>query len=84
MKQSAPLEVFAGYQDGAEVQSDAVSASVGLYSLADQDWLVEPSENRLNLLSDSLYTDGDMDSNLYKTDGTCIKEMSDGAARRGN
>lgn len=84
LKQSAPLEVFAGYQDGAEVQSDAVSASVGLYSLADQDWLVEPSENRLNLLSDSLYTDGDMVSNLYKTDGTCIKEMSDGAARRGN
>lgn len=84
LKETTPLQIFTDYEDGTRQYSDAVSAEEGLYSLKDLKWIVEPSKKFLKLLSDNLYMDEDMVGGVYKTDGTCIKELSDGMTRQGN
>lgn len=66
----------------------AKSGDMGLYSLKNQSWIVELSNQKLTVLSDNVYAKQSVGtenvSDLYRVDGNCIEEAAEGATRQGN
>lgn len=78
------LVLYTGYEDGVSNASDYVSAQMGIYSLKDRNWIVEPARQSVTLFSDSVYMIGSEVGNLYRTDGTCIEEGAEGVTIQGD
>lgn len=57
---------------------------MGIYSLKDRKWIVEPARQRVTLFTDSVYMIGSDVGNLYRTDGTCIEEGAEDVTVQGN
>lgn len=60
-----------------QVETGAEEYKVGLYSLEEDDWLIEPTYEYLNLLSNTVFTTSELlrtGGNLMKTDGSVIWE----------
>jgi len=47
--ENTPLVLYTGYEDGAADDSDYASAQMGIYSLKDRKWIVEPARQSGNL-----------------------------------
>ena len=84
VNENTPLVLYTGYEDGAFDDSDYASAQMGIYSLKDRKWIVEPARQSVTLLSDSVYMIGSDVGNLYRTDGTCIEEGAENVTVQGN
>ena len=82
--ENTPLVLYTGYEDGAADDSDYASAQMGIYSLKDRKWIVEPARQRVTLFTDSVYMIGSDVGNLYRTDGTCIEEGAEDVTVQGN
>ena len=82
--ENTPLVLYTGYEDGAFDDSDYASAQMGIYSLKDRKWIVEPARQSVTLFSDSVYMIGSDVDNLYRTDGTCIEEGAENVTMQGN
>ena len=82
--ENTPLVLYTGYEDGASDDSDYASAQMGIYSLKDRKWIVEPARQSVTLFSDSVYMIGSDVGNLYRTDGTCIEEGAENVTMQGN
>ena len=82
--ENTPLVLYTGYEDGAADDSDYASAQMGIYSLKDRKWIVEPARQSVTLFSDSVYMIGSDVGNLYRTDGTCIEEGAENVTMQGN
>ena len=82
--ENTPLVLYTGYEDGAFDDSDYASAQMGIYSLKDRKWIVEPARQSVTLFSDSVYMIGSDVGNLYRTDGTCIEEGAENVTMQGN
>ena len=82
--ENTPLVLYTGYEDGAFDDSDYASAQMGIYSLKDRKWIVEPARQSVTLFSDSVYMIGSDVGNLYRTDGTCIEEGAENVTVQGN
>ena len=82
--ENTPLVLYTGYEDGAADDSDYASAQMGIYSLKDRKWIVEPARQSVTLFSDSVYMIGSDVGNLYRTDGTCIEEGAENVTLQGN
>ena len=82
--ENTPLVLYTGYEDGAFDDSDYASAQMGIYSLKDRKWIVEPTRQSVTLFSDSVYMIGSDVGNLYRTDGTCIEEGAENVTLQGN
>ena len=82
--ENTPLVLYTGYEDGAADDSDYASAQMGIYSLKDRKWIVEPARQSVTLFSDSVYMIGSDVGNLYRTDGTCIEEGAENVTVQGN
>ncbi len=82
--ENTPLVLYTGYEDGAADDSDYASAQMGIYSLKDRKWIVEPARQSVTLFSDSVYMIGSDVGNLYRTDGTCIEEGAEDVTVQGN
>ena len=79
VNENTPLVLYTRYEDGASDISDYASAQMGIYSLKDRKWIVEPARQSVTLFSDSVYMIGSDVGNLYRTDGTCIEEGAEDA-----
>ena len=84
VNENTPLVLYTGYEDGAADDSDYASAQMGIYSLKDRKWIVEPARQSVTLFSDSVYMIGSDVGNLYRTDGTCIEEGAENVTMQGN
>ena len=84
VNENTPLVLYTGYEDGASDDSDYASAQMGIYSLKDRKWIVEPARQSVTLFSDSVYMIGSDVGNLYRTDGTCIEEGAENVTVQGN
>ena len=84
MNENTPLVLYTEYEDGASDDSDYASAQMGIYSLKDRKWIVEPARQRVTLFTDSVYMIGSDVGNLYRTDGTCIEEGAEDVTVQGN
>lgn len=84
VNENTPLVLYTGYEDGAFDDSDYASAQMGIYSLKDRKWIVEPARQSVTLFSDSVYMIGSDVGNLYRTDGTCIEEGAENVTMQGN
>ena len=84
VNENTPLVLYTGYEDGASDDSDYASAQMGIYSLKDRKWIVEPARQSVTLFSDSVYMIGSDVGNLYRTDGTCIEEGAENVTMQGN
>ena len=84
VNENTPLVLYTGYEDGAADDSDYASAQMGIYSLKDRKWIVEPARQSVTLFSDSVYMIGSDVGNLYRTDGTCIEEGAENVTLQGN
>lgn len=84
VNENTPLVLYTGYEDGVSNASDYVSAQMGIYSLKDRNWIVEPARQSVTLFSDSVYMIGSEVGNLYRTDGTCIEEGAEGVTVQDN
>lgn len=84
VNENTPLVLYTEYEDGASDDSDYASAQMGIYSLKDRKWIVEPARQSVTLFSDSVYMIGSDVGNLYRTDGTCIEEGAEGVTVQGN
>lgn len=84
VNENTPLVLYTGYEDGATDDSDYASAQMGIYSLKDRKWIVEPTRQSVTLFSDSVYMIGSDVGNLYRTDGTCIEEGAEDVTVQGN
>lgn len=84
VNENTPLVLYTEYEDGASDDSDYASAQMGIYSLKDRKWIVEPARQSLTLFSDSVYMIGSDVGNLYRTDGTCIEEGAEDVTVQGN
>ena len=84
VNENTPLVLYTGYEDGAFDDSDYASAQMGIYSLKDRKWIVEPARQSVTLFSDSVYMIGSDVGNLYRTDGTCIEEGAENVTVQGN
>ena len=82
--ENTPLVLYTGYEDGAADDSDYASAQMGIYSLKDRKWIVEPTRQSVTLFSDSVYMIGSDVGNLYRIDGTCIEEGAENVTLQGN
>ena len=82
--ENTPLVLYTGYEDGASDDSDYASAQMGIYSLKDRKWIVEPTRQSVTLFSDSVYMIGSDVGNLYRIDGTCIEEGAENVTLQGN
>ena len=82
--ENTPLVLYTGYEDGAFDDSDYASAQMGIYSLKDRKWIVEPTRQSVTLFSDSVYMIGSDVGNLYRIDGTCIEEGAENVTLQGN
>ena len=82
--ENTPLVLYTGYEDGAFDDSDYASAQMGIYSLKDRKWIVEPTRQSVTLFSDSVYMIGSDVGNLYRIDGTCIEEGAENVTVQGN
>ena len=82
--ENTPLVLYTGYEDGAADDSDYASAQMGIYSLKDRKWIVEPARQSVTLFSDSVYMIGSDVGNLYRIDGTCIEEGAENVTLQGN
>ena len=82
--ENTPLVLYTGYEDGAADDSDYASAQMGIYSLKDRKWIVEPARQSVTLFSDSVYMIGSDVGNLYRIDGTCIEEGAEDVTVQGN
>ena len=82
--ENTPLVLYTGYEDGAFDDSDYASAQMGIYSLKDRKWIVEPARQSVTLFSDSVYMIGSDVGNLYRIDGTCIEEGAENVIVQGN
>ena len=82
--ENTPLVLYTGYEDGAFDDSDYSSAQMGIYSLKDRKWIVEPARQSVTLFSDSVYMIGSDVGNLYRIDGTCIEEGAENVTMQGN
>lgn len=82
--ENTPLVLYTGYEDGASDDSDYASAQMGIYSLKDRKWIVEPARQSVTLFSDSVYMIGSDVGNLYRIDGTCIEEGAENVTVQGN
>ena len=82
--ENTPLVLYTGYEDGASDDSDYASAQMGIYSLKDRKWIVEPARQSVTLFSDSVYMIGSDVGNLYRIDGTCIEEGAENVTLQGN
>lgn len=84
VNENTPLVLYTGYEDGAADDSDYASAQMGIYSLKDRKWIVEPARQSVTLFSDSVYMIGSDVGNLYRIDGTCIEEGAENVTLQGN
>ena len=84
VNENTPLVLYTGYEDGAFDDSDYASAQMGIYSLKDRKWIVEPARQSVTLFSDSVYMIGSDVGNLYRIDGTCIEEGAENVTVQGN
>ena len=84
VNENTPLVLYTRYEDGASDISDYASAQMGIYSLKDRKWIVEPARQSVTLFSDSVYMIGSDVGNLYRTDGTCIEEGAEDVTVQGN
>ena len=84
VNENTPLVLYTEYEDGASDDSDYASAQMGIYSLKDRKWIVEPARQRVTLFTDSVYMIGSDVGNLYRTDGTCIEEGAEDVTVQGN
>ena len=84
VNENTPLVLYTGYEDGAADDSDYASAQMGIYSLKDRKWIVEPARQSVTLFTDSVYMIGSDVGNLYRTDGTCIEEGAEDVTVQGN
>lgn len=84
VNENTPLVLYTGYEDGAADDSDYASAQMGIYSLKDRKWIVEPARQSVTLFSDSVYMIGSDVGNLYRIDGTCIEEGAEDVTVQGN
>ena len=84
VNENTPLVLYTEYEDGASDDSDYASAQMGIYSLKDRKWIVEPARQSVTLFSDSVYMIGSDVGNLYRTDGTCIEEGAEDVTVQGN
>ena len=84
VNENTPLVLYTGYEDGAFDDSDYASAQMGIYSLKDRKWIVEPARQSVTLFTDSVYMIGSDVGNLYRTDGTCIEEGAEDVTVQGN
>lgn len=84
VNENTPLVLYTGYEDGASDDSDYASAQMGIYSLKDRKWIVEPARQSVTLFSDSVYMIGSDVGNLYRIDGTCIEEGAENVTVQGN
>lgn len=84
VNENTPLVLYTRYEDGASDISDYASAQMGIYSLKDRKWIVEPARQSVTLFSDSVYMIGSDVGNLYRTDGTCIEEGAENVTLQGN
>ena len=84
VNENTPLVLYTRYEDGASDISDYASAQMGIYSLKDRKWIVEPARQSVTLFSDSVYMIGSDVGNLYRTDGTCIEEGAENVTMQGN
>lgn len=84
VNENTPLVLYTEYEDKASDDSDYASAQMGIYSLKDRKWIVEPARQSLTLFSDSVYMIGSDVGNLYRTDGTCIEEGAEDVTVQGN
>ena len=84
VNENTPLVLYTGYEDGAFDDSDYASAQMGIYSLKDRKWIVEPARQSVTLFSDSVYMIGSDVGNLYRIDGTCIEEGAEDVTVQGN
>lgn len=84
VNENTPLVLYTEYEDKASDHSDYASAQMGIYSLKDRKWIVEPARQSLTLFSDSVYMIGSDVGNLYRTDGTCIEEGAEDVTVQGN
>ena len=82
--ENTPLVLYTGYEDKASDDSDYANAQMGIYSLKDRKWIVEPARQSVTLFSDSVYMIGSDVGNLYRTDGTCIEEGAENVTMQGN
>ena len=82
--ENTPLVLYTGYEDGAADDSDYAIAQMGIYSLKDRKWIVEPARQSVTLFSDSVYMIGSDVGNLYRIDGTCIEEGAEDVTVQGN
>ena len=82
--ENTPLVLYTGYEDGASDDRDYASAQMGIYSLKDRKWIVEPTRQSVTLFSDSVYMIGSDVGNLYRIDGTCIEEGAENVTVQGN
>ena len=84
VNENTPLVLYTRYEDGASDISDYASAQMGIYSLKDRKWIVEPARQSVTLFSDSVYMIGSDVGNLYRTEGTCIEEGAENVTMQGN
>lgn len=84
VNENTPLVLYTGYEDGAFDDSDYTSAQMGIYSLKDRKWIVEPARQSVTLFTDSVYMIGSDVGNLYRIDGTCIEEGAENVTVQGN
>ena len=81
---NTPLVLYTGHEDKALDASDYASAQIGIYSLKDRKWIVEPARQSVTLFTDSVYMIGSDVGNLYRIDGTCIEEGAEDVTVQGN
>ena len=84
VNENTPLVLYTEYEDKASDDSDYASAQMGIYSLKDRKWIVEPARQSVTLFTDSVYMIGSDVGNLYRTDGTCIEEGAENVTLQGN
>lgn len=84
VNENTPLVLYTEYEDGASDDSDYASEQMGIYSLKDRKWIVEPARQSVTLFSDSVYMIGSDVGNLYRIDGTCIEEGAEDVTVQGN
>ncbi|MFQ9548366.1 MAG: hypothetical protein ACLRZ6_11490, partial [Lachnospiraceae bacterium] len=55
VNENTPLVLYTEYEDKASDDSDYASAQMGIYSLKDRKWIVEPARQSVTLFTDSVY-----------------------------
>ena len=84
VNENTPLVLYTEYEGKASDDSDYASAQMGIYSLKDRKWIVEPARQSVTLFTDSVYMIGSDVGNLYRIDGTCIEEGAEDVTVQGN